>query len=180
MKHDPHKHHRRSIRLKGFDYSQGGGYFVTICSHDKEELFGRIIGGEMRLNAIGEIVNAEWQRTSAMRPSVELDAHVVMPNHVHGIILLYGEEMQTLRRGTPPRAGQRDESLRRGDPPWAEQFAPTFRSPSKTVGSIVRGFKAAATVRINQMRGTPGAHVWQRNYYEHVIRGNSLYSPSYR
>lgn len=88
MRYDPEKHHRRSIRLKGYDYTQAGAYFVTICTHERECLFGEVINGQVRLSRWGEIVYEEWFRTAELRPYVRLypDEFVVMPNHVHGII----------------------------------------------------------------------------------------------
>ncbi|MGA3286894.1 MAG: hypothetical protein ABSD46_05690 [Bacteroidota bacterium] len=80
--------HRRSVRLKEYDYSQPGEYFVTICTRDHECTLGEIINGEMRLNAIGKIVEEEWLRTAIIRPDIQLDLYVVMPNHIHGIIVL--------------------------------------------------------------------------------------------
>ena len=92
MTYDPHKHHRRSIRLPGYDYTQPGAYFVTFVAHDRECLFGDVVDGVMRLNAFGEIVRDEWFRTAVVRPYVMLDPDefVVMPNHVHGIIWIVG------------------------------------------------------------------------------------------
>lgn len=132
---------------------------MTICTQAKEHLCGEIVDGEMRLNAIGSIVDAEWKRTPMVRKGVELDEFVIMPNHIHGIILLYGEGMEVQKEA--------NELTSRGE----LQFAPTFRSPSQTIGSVVRGFKSATVKRINELNGTPGARIWQRNYYEHIIKG---------
>ena len=88
MRFDPDKHHRRSIRLKGYDYSQAGAYFVTICTKDRGCLFGEIIDGEMVLNPFGEVVQACWDDLPRHYPHVELDAFVIMPNHLHGIIII--------------------------------------------------------------------------------------------
>ncbi|RME36986.1 MAG: transposase, partial [Thermoflexia bacterium] len=84
--YDPDRHHRRSIRLRGYDYTQPGAYFVTICAYDREPLFGEVVDGEMRVNKWGEIVREEWFRTTQLRPYVVLydDEFVVMPNHIHG------------------------------------------------------------------------------------------------
>ena len=99
----------------------------------------------------------EWHRTAILRPGVGLDAFCVMPNHVHGIIVLAGGHFSADRRGTMHRAPTTQ----------FEQFGkPTINS----IPTIVRGFKSAVTVRINQIRSSPAAPVWQRNYYEHVIR----------
>ncbi len=88
MTYDPEKHHRRSIRLKGYDYTQPGAYFITICTHGRECLFGEIIDGEMHLNEAGPIVVQTWWDLPNHVPNVQLDAFVVMPNHVHGIIII--------------------------------------------------------------------------------------------
>lgn len=148
----PNIRHRRPIRLRGYDYSQSMDCFITICTHQREMLFGEIVEGRMNLNDIGRTVEEEWRKTPNLRPSVGLDVFVVMPNHFHGIIVISSV-----------------------DHTGVSQYAPTdtnrpFRSPSQTIGAIVRGFKAAATKRVNQVRGTPGLPVWQRNYYEHIIR----------
>jgi putative transposase len=154
---------RRSIRLKGYDYGQEGAYFVTICTHNRECTFGDVDDGEMRLSEYGVLVHDEWLRTAHLRPGVETDAFVIMPNHLHGVIFI------TEDRGVWQYAPT--DAL--ADPRWAFfPYAPagTCRSPSQTIGAVVRGFKAASTRRINEVRHTPGTHVWQRNYYEHVIR----------
>jgi len=93
MPHDPDRYHRRSIRLKGCDYTQPGAYFITIVTHERMPLFGEIVNGEMRLNEYGEIVRDEWFQTAVVRPYVVLhpDEFVVMPNHVHGIIWIVGD-----------------------------------------------------------------------------------------
>ena len=149
MTYDPEQHHRRSIRVASRDYAAVGSYFVTICTYDREELFGDIVAGCMKLNALGTIVARERVKTERVRPAVDLDSWVVMPNHIHGIIVL---RTATDNRGTAEQVG--------------------LHSPSETIGAIVRGFKAAATRQINTHRGTPGVTVWQRNYYEHIIRND--------
>lgn len=141
---------RRSIRLPGYDYSQAGAYFVTLCVHDRACLFGEVVDGAMRLNELGALVASEWLRTATIRPQVTLDEFVVMPNHFHAIIAI--------------------EDSRRGVLPYAR---PRFRSPAESLGSIVRGFKSATTTLINSMRNSPGVPVWQRNFYEHVIRNEA-------
>ena len=159
MKYNPLVHHRRSIRLKGYDYAQPGAYFITFCTFGREHFLGEIRNGEMSLSEIGEIVKQEWLRTPTIRSNVELDEFVVMPDHFHGIIILHAE-----------RNGEHEQDSSCGG---ELQFAPTvtpFRSPSKTIGAIIRGFKAAVTKRANELRKTPGLPLWQRNYYEHIIR----------
>jgi putative transposase len=156
--YDPAIHHRRSIRLKGYDYATAGAYFLTLCAQGQHHLFGEIVGGDMLLNELGDIVTEEWARTPDVRREVVLDAYVVMPNHLHGVLLIDRAKM----RAAVPRTGRM--------PYGRMPYAPTLRSPTQTAGSIVRGFKAAVTHRVGALCGTPNVRVWQRNYYEHVIR----------
>ncbi|MDA8433183.1 MAG: hypothetical protein M0Z60_09510, partial [Nitrospiraceae bacterium] len=91
MKHEPDIHHRRSIRLKGYDYSEAGAYFVTICAKDRECLFGDIVDGEIRLNERGHIAGDSWEWLSRQYGYVDIDEWVVMPNHLHGILIINGD-----------------------------------------------------------------------------------------
>jgi len=150
---------RRSLRLAHYDYTQAGAYFITLCAFQRELSFGEIVSGEMRLSKAGQIAAAEWERSAIVRPNVALDVFVVMPNHLHGIIVLMDTPVGATRRSTvdvPSTVG-------------AHSRAPLHRPP-RSLGSFVAGFKSAVTKRINALRGTPGRPVWQRNYYEHVIR----------
>jgi len=162
-RYDPQKHHRRSIRLKGYDYSQPGAYFVTICTHERARLFGRVVDEEMVLNAFGEIVWEEWFRSAEIRTEIELfaDEFVVMPNHIHGIVWIVETDVGTHGVGAHGVVGATDVG--------AHGRAP-LRRPPRSLGAFIAGFKSAATKRINALRGTPGVPVWQRNYYEHIIR----------
>jgi len=163
MTYDPRKHHRRSIRLPGYDYTQPGAYFVTFVAHDRECLFGDVVDGVMRLNAFGEIVRDEWFRTAVVRPYVMLDPDefVVMPNHVHGIIWITGGRGDPVGRPYDPvgRPHDNDRDDQRPHGPAAG-----------SVGAIIGQIKSIAAKRINALRGTPAAPVWGRNYYEHIIR----------
>lgn len=150
MRYRHDKHHRRSIRLSVYDYSQNGAYFVSICTKNRECLFGEIEKGEMRLNDAGQIVFEEWMKTAEIRSNIELDACVVMPNHIHGIIVIEG-------RGTARRA------------PTVERFGQPVPG---SIPTVIRSFKSAVTKRINEMRQTPALQLWQRNYYEHIIRND--------
>ena len=170
MPYDPKKHHRRSIRLKGYDYTQPGAYFITLCTQHRACLFGEVVDGRMVLNDAGRIVREEWFRTANLRPYVVLhdDEFVVMPNHVHGIIWIVDEGDEA----GPHVVGSRRRvvgSRRRRDPTTTttEQFG---KPVPGSIPTIVRAFKSAVTRRINEYRGTPGMPVWQRNYYEHIIR----------
>ena len=155
MGFDPDKHHRRSIRLAGYDYSQMGAYFITLGVHNQDCLLGEIADGIMRLNPIGEIVRSEWITTGQIRPRIRIDAFVIMPNHFHGILVI-----DCIGRGTLQRA------------PTVEQFGhPT----SDSIPTIVRLYKSATTKRINLLRETPGKAFWQRNYYEQIIRDEAQF-----
>jgi REP element-mobilizing transposase RayT len=144
-------HHRRSIRLKEYDYSQPGEYFVTICTYNHECTLGEIMDGGMRLNEFGKIVREEWLRTLNIRPGIELDVYVIMPNHIHGIIVIK-EELPISHVGT-------------------HSCASLQRKP-RSLGSIIAGFKSAATKRINEIRHAPSFPVWQKRYYDRIIRND--------
>ncbi|MCS6938245.1 MAG: transposase [Roseiflexus sp.] len=237
--YDPARHHRRSIRLPGYDYTQPGAYFVTIVTHCRTHVFGEVVDGDMRLNAWGDIVRDEWFKTAQIRPYVQLrdDEFVVMPNHIHGIIWIVGDHMVGARRrraptpDIPTRADHIPEIPTRADhipdiptradhtpdiPTRADHIPeiPTradhipeipacadhipeipacadhtpeilacadhipeihtmeqFGKPVPgSIPTILRSFKSAVTKRINKLCSTPGAPIWQRNYYEHIIR----------
>ncbi len=133
MSYDPKIHHRRSIRLQTWDYSWGWWYYITLCTHERECLFGEIVGDAMELNGTGKFVEEEWLKTSTIRPNVELDDYVIMPNHVHGIIIINDPNQPDIS----------------ADGRGVLQYAPTkLHSSSQTLGAIVRGFKGTSTKRI--------------------------------
>jgi REP element-mobilizing transposase RayT len=128
---------RRPLRLKDYDYAQAGAFFVTICAYDRRCLFGQIVDAQVSLHPIGDIVAREWVKSAEMRPDVELDAFVIMPNHLHGILLLGRSEAATAAR---------------------------------PLGAVIRGFKAATTRAVAAVKPGLEHPLWQRNYYEHIIR----------
>ena len=143
------KFKRRSIRLKGYDYSQAGRYFVTICTYKSRCIFGKVKDKRICLNRAGVIIERCWNDLETRyNGEIHIDEFIVMPNHVHGIIFI-------------PDLG------RAGFKP-----APTRKHP---LSEIVRAFKTFSSRRINELRNSPGTPVWQRNYYEHVIRNESDY-----
>ena len=153
-------HHRHSIRLRGYDYAQSGNYFVTLCTHQRECLFGEIADDVVRLNPLGQAVQACWQALPRHFLTVELDACVIMPNHVHMVIRIFG--VPRPGNASPVNLGL---SVSVGD-------ALPLR-PGATPGSlaaVVGNLKSVSSRQVNHLRGTPGAPVWQRNYYEHIIR----------
>ena len=160
---DSPRRHRRSIRLKGYDYRQPGAYFVTICTHRWQSLFGEVIDGEMVLNPVGRIVEKEWLKAAVVRSNVTLDEFVIMPNHLHGIIVMGDSNVGATCQVAPTRAHSviRASDTKRAKGPKAG-----------SLGAIIGQFKRTATMRINRLRGTRRKPVWQRNYYEHVIRSD--------
>jgi len=171
MKYDPKMHHRRSIRLPGYDYASPGSYFVTVCTHQRKLLFGEVIAGQMHRNALGDIVHAEWYATERVRPEVRLDAFVVMPNHLHGILEIIDVGA---KRGLAHRAHARADNA---EMRATHRVAPTAGARSRphgpapgSIGAILGQIKSLTKKAINKTRGTPGRPVWQPNYHEHVIR----------
>ena len=180
-KYNPEIHYRRSIRIKEYDYSREGLYFITICTSNHKRLLGQIYNDEMMLNEFGEIAYHEWLQTGEIRKSVVLQEFVIMPNHMHGII----EINDSPRRGTLSRALVRNTQMhsvrehRGASGEGTCQRAPTerFGKPtSNTIPTIVRGFKSTVTKQINDIRKTSGYPVWQRSYYEHIIRNEKSYN----
>ena len=139
MKYNSDIHHRKSIRLKDYDYSQSGAYFVTICAYNRECLLGKIVDGKMRLNEYGLIAQDEWKRTKVIRKNIEIDEFIVMPNHMHGIIIIKDNGIN-FGRGTMHRA------------PTIESFG---KPTTNTIPTIIRGYKSAVTNQINKLRNTP-------------------------
>ena len=127
--------YRNSIRLKAYDYSQPGAYFVTIVTHNRNPLFGEIHEGEILLNALGQSIANAWIWLAMRHPYVELDEYVVMPNHLHGIVIIVDNDEKR-----------------------------------KPLGQLIGAFKTITTKRINLAQGTLGEMLWQRNFYERVIR----------
>lgn len=136
-----------------YDYSETGAYFVTVCTQSRRELFGTVDVTDVRLTEIGQIVADRWAALPRHHCNLRLDAFVVMPNHVHGALLL-GADRATGAAGRAPTVLPR----RFGAP-----------DPS-SLSTIVGSFKSSATKHVNLARGTPGKTLWQRNYFEHVIR----------
>jgi putative transposase len=157
---------RRSIRLRGYDYSQAGAYFVTICTQNRERLFGEIVGGKMMLNDAGNMIKTVWQEIPLYYTGTEIDEFVVMPNHIHGIAIIVG----ATPRGCPDKNGQ-TQGQARGP-------APTEYTGALSLGDIVHRFKTMTTKRyvdgVKQWGWKPfPGRLWQRNYWEHIVRNET-------
>jgi putative transposase len=157
---DAQKYHRRSIRLKGYDYSQPGAYFVTIVTHQRETLFGEIVNGEMRLNPLGKLVKKCWLTISIHFPQARLDEFVIMPNHLHGIIFLSMGEASA------------DNALTLLKYPMQADASPLppMGTKPQSLGAIIQNFKSISTRLTNSLYFNSGSKLWQRNYYEHIVR----------
>jgi len=163
-KFDPQKHHRRSIRLPGYDYSEAGAYYVTIVTYHRDCLFGEIVNDEMILNDLGKIADECWRSIPEHFPLVELGAYVIMPNHVHGIIVIRNDESAPM--GGTVDDGRRGAALLR---PYDDNSNPhKINVKPGSLGAIMRSYKSAVSYRINKEHNATG--IWQRNYYEHIIR----------
>lgn len=176
-----HTHHRRSIRLKEYDYSRAGAYFVTIVTHHRLFLFGEIANGVMRLNPMGEMVAECWHALPNHYTNIVLDEFVIMPNHIHGIIIINDDDITTAVVGaihesplpeSPPTESPRPESSPTESPPsesvsrneWIQQRRQML------LPKIIGRFKMQSAKHVNQHRNKTGVALWQRNYYEHIIR----------
>ena len=207
-------HHRRSIRLPEYDYSQAGAYFITICTHQREYIFGNIVDGEMKLNELGQIAFEQWQQIPERFGSIELDAFVIMPNHIHGIIVINDPEpvgagftpaqiahnaqsgIGQPHDGQPhdgqphdgqPHDGQPHDGQPRGLPLPDDETpnigvglapTPTLIPIRVTVGNIVGAYKSLVAnecLKIFKTKNETMGKLWQRNYYEHIIRDEKSY-----
>ncbi len=194
MTYIPHIRHRRSIRLKGYDYSQAGLYFVTICVQNRECLFGKIAIGVMQLNGMGQTVEKEWIKSAEIRKEINMHEYIIMPNHFHAIVEIIAnntndgacadENCANNAAGTNngvPAVGA--YGIRPNEKCVNDKYCTNnkiganieqgvchtpLRSPSKTLGALIRGFKSSVTKQL-------GFSPWQRNYHEHIIRNETSY-----
>ena len=179
MKYDSKIYYRKSTRLKGYDYSSPGAYFVTICTYRRECLFGEVVNREMRLNELGGIVESEWLRSFEIRKELQADVYKIMPNHLHGIVFIHESACCVNlsivgANGCSPQ-NINDAALRANchSPLRCDgRFFHQGMRP-KSISSFMAGFKSAAKTRINTLRQTPGQPVWQRNYHDHIIRSEN-------
>ncbi|WP_460894244.1 transposase [Rufibacter soli] len=174
MPYNPLQHHRRSIRLKSYDYTQAGRYFITLCTQDKLYLFGKIADSKIVLNEAGKMVEKEWLSLPERFHSIVLHDYVFMPNHFHGIIEIVGATLVVAQNAV--EAAESKEQAEYGLP---VQGQPQGIAP--TVGTIISTFKSITTVHYT--RGVKSkawppfqARLWQRNYWEHIIRDEKDYA----
>lgn len=162
MKYSPDVHRRRSMRLQGYDYAQAGAYFITICTKDRQCLFGNIMNSKMECNKAGKMLERVWSELPTRFDVLELDEFTVMPNHFHGIVTLSGRDRACLRPS--------QSSAKSGD----HKDRPYGTRPD-SIGRVVQAFKSITThqyingVRCSGWHPFPGK-LWQRNYWDHIIR----------
>ncbi len=193
MTYDPRIHHRRSIRLRGYDYAGGGAYFVTICTQGKEFLFGQIVEGEMILNDAGCLVQKTWDTLPQRFGSLVLDAFQIMPNHLHAVFVLPGPGLEpALAKATGAPVVQPSPSnyvgrspvgvglalpssigddLRKGEgkrSPYENDGRASCRRTS--MGDVVGAFKSICTIAVNKLMSRKGTRLLHENFYEHIIR----------
>jgi len=192
--YDPHLHeqrdsdcNRRSIRLKGYDYTLPGAYFITLVTLHRDCLFGEIIDIVMRLNSTGKIIQSEWQRLAFHFQNIKLDAFMVMPNHLHGTIVI-----DTVRATPKPPSvfnpvgatHQQPHETPDSNTPLPDRMTDSLDgSPLQTphrsgpipnsLGAMIGQFKSRATKRIWSLPEMDHSPIWQRNYYEHIIRNQT-------
>ncbi|MBA3874197.1 MAG: transposase [Anaerolineae bacterium] len=138
---------RKSPRLQGYDYRQNGAYFITICTHKRQHLFREISSDEMELNTLGCIAQTCWEQIPAHFPKAEVDAFVVMPNHIHGVLLIIDETK------------------------CADYQYEQFSNPiARSLSTMMRSYKSAVTKQINQLLMTDNSPTWQGRFHDHIIR----------
>jgi putative transposase len=168
-------HPRHNMRLQGYDYSQPGAYFITIVTHHRESLFGQVVNGELHLNRFGKIIQNDLNGLSSHYQNVNLEAFVIMPNHIHAIVIIYD------RRGGSPRTGESKGSIiiensnivcdaGKTRPYMANSLNHYRKMTVYGLPEIVRAFKSFSARRINQLRKMHGTPIWQRSYYDNIIR----------
>ena len=189
VKYNPHIHHRQSIRLRGYDYSQPGSYFITICTQHRECNLGELINGEIQFTVRGMIASLFWLEIPHHFPNVELDQFILMPNHIHGIIVIRDSDNigEINNRETNPKMGGETNPKMGGEthrkmggetnPKMGGEThrkmggeTPPLQDRKPTLGQIIAYYKYRTTKIINQIDDTPGQRMWQRNFYDRIIR----------
>ena len=159
MKYNPDRYRRRSIRLQGYDYTSPNAYFVTICSYNHESLFGDVKMDKIVLNQFGRIIFEKWNQIPKYFKNTQIDQFIIMPNHLHGIVIIV-----TAKHSSEEFTESLNNKHKNASPSHPAGTMPD------SVSSIIQNFKSVTTRKINQIRKTSSAKLWQRNYYEHIVR----------
>jgi putative transposase len=165
LKVDAQRHHRRSIRLNGYDYSLSGAYFITLVTYQHRVIFGNIVDGVSELSMLGQIVHDKWFRSSILRNEIQLheDEFIIMPNHVHGIVRIVDVAWSNNTRPVNNIPNEEDIYQEVNDP-----IPISFHRAPHSLSSFIAGFKSAVTSRSSDELQI--SRIWQRNYYDHIIR----------
>jgi len=178
MGFNPDRHHRHSIRLPEYNYARAGWYFITICTQERDYRFGEIVDTEMRLNDVGLMIERWWRKLPDKFTSVMIDAYVVMPNHFHGIVAIEDNDDRHAgeHTGSPLPNNEINDSHDVGaDPRVCPPRNPDASNVRLTLSAVIQWFKTMTTneyIRGVKQCGWPPfqGKLWQRNYYEHIIR----------
>ncbi len=182
MPYHPAIHNRHSIRLPGYDYTVPGAYFLTILTHKKEHLFGKVVKGDVQLSPVGEVAHEQWEKIPNHFSNVLLDAFVIMPNHIHGILVITARTTHTgkgkgkafERHSTPNIFGS--NALPIQSKSGSNALPKQLGSQTGSVAAIVQNYKSITSRKINKQLNSPGSTIWHRNYYEHIIRDEEDYN----
>lgn len=171
MVYDPTRHHRRSIRLKGYDYTAAGVYFVTLVVQDRAPVLGEVVDGAVRLSAWGCVVREGWEALPGRFARLRLDAYVIMPDHLHGLLVLVGDAPAPHHRSKGEASARAGLDMTASGPADASPLRARPRGTTPgSVGVILQNYKSVTARRVNALRGTPGARLWLRNYWERIVR----------
>lgn len=174
---DPHIHHRQSIRLKNYNYSNPGAYFVTICVKSSEHLLSKKENNNTILTPIGKIVHNAWVGLNQRYPFITLDEFVIMPDHIHGIIFIHDQNDFHCRGGacSAQSVKSHNAQLSRQHPAQLSKTYPakSIKSINTQLPQIICAFKSISTIAINRLLNQSKIQIWQRNYYEHIIRNEN-------
>jgi putative transposase len=169
MTYNPQKHHRQSIRLRNYDYTSSGVYFVTICTQDPQDTLSNIQENTTQPTEIGQIVQNTWNDLPN-RYNIQTDEFIIMPDHIHGIIIINPPNPNTV---TPPNTTQNVGALLAAPNATDERQGAASSTPTPkhaSLAEIVRGFKSISAIAVNKSLGRSGVPFWQRNYYEHIVQ----------
>ena len=190
MPFNPDIHHRKSHRMQRYDYRRPGAHFITVCTHNRESVFGGIMDGTMHLNAAGRIVQSVWDGISSNLPNVSLDAYVVMPDHFHSLVVIT-DSVGAIHESPGCFVRQSPGCSVRQSPGCSVRQSPGYFVPphrairesplqmtfaarrNMIIPKLIGRFKMQTAKQINTLRNTPGNPLWQRDYWERIVRNES-------
>ena len=175
MHNNPNKPKRRSIRILEYDYTQQGAYFISICTHLKKHIFGEITSGSMKLSPLGEIAHYQWLQLPQRFSNIELDAFIIMPNHIHGILIINKPQHPITRRYSPDLSNEDTPQVSTLTPCPPVNSNPPHGTIPGSIGAIIQNYKSLTSRKINMLLRSKNNPIWQRNFYEHIVRDETDY-----